>query len=168
MKGQDRLHIGQTHERRVQAELERRGWYVQPWGQGLLHERVRQALNDKAPVVLWRWIPDLIAVKEPRICLIDPKSDYRSDTPNFSIEISAIQAHRAMSCLGLRVVYVFADMSCNTPEDLRPIRWEMPDPGRRRVAANGSGTPYALVRKSDQHPLDKWFGPALEKSSEVA
>ena len=165
MKGQDRLRIGQAHERQVQTELERRGWYVQPWGQGLLDDRVRQALNDRAPIVLWRWIPDLIAVRGERIYLVDPKTDYRPESPNFSIEISAIQAHRAMSCLGLRIVYVFGDLTCNTPENIRPVGWFMPDPGRRRVAANGSGTPFALVLKSEQVPFDSCFGAPLEESA---
>lgn len=165
MIGQDRLRIGLRHERHVQAELERRGWHVQPWGQGLLDDRVRQVLNERAPVVLWRWLPDLIAVRGDRVYLVDPKTDFRPDSPNFSIEISAIQAHRAMSCLGLRIVYVFGDMTCNSPENIRPVQWFMPDPGRTRIAANGSGTPFALVRKSEQIPFDACFGTPLEESA---
>jgi hypothetical protein len=67
-----------------------------------------------------------------------------------------------MSCLGLRIVYVFGDLSCNTPESIVPVKWFMPDPGRKRVAANGSGTPFALVLKSEQLPLDRVFGSPIE------
>lgn len=122
---------------------------------------VRQALMDRAPVVLWRWIPDMIAVKGNRVALVDPKSELRNDTANFAVEINALQAHRAMSPLGLRIVYVFGDMSCNFPEDLVAVGRFMPDVGSQRVAANGSGTPFVLVRKHDQLPMDKLFGEPL-------
>ena len=167
MNGQHRLHIGVGHEQAVRDALTARGWFVQEWGQGVLDARVRQALNDRSPIVLWRWLPDLIAIKGQRVVLVDPKTDINKSTPNFSIEISAIQAHCGMRFLGLRIVYVFEDMTCNTPENLEPVKWWMPDPGRDRVAAGGSGTPFALVRKSDQVPLDTWFGsPAHSVAAE--
>lgn len=168
MSGQHRLHLGQGHEQRVQRELERRGWHVQPWGQGLLDDVTRQALVEKAPIVLWRWMPDLIAVRDDKVALVDPKSDTRTDTPYYSIEISALQAHRAMSVLGLRIVYVWGDLTVNYPENLICERWVMPDPGRNRVAANGSGTPFALVRKDAQHPMDRLFGPVVQDRSGAA
>lgn len=129
-----------------------------------MDEVVRQALTSKTPEVLWRWIPDLIAVRGARVLLVDPKSQNNPEAPTIAIEINAVQAHQAMSPLGLRVVYVFGDLSCNYAERLQPIKWHTPDPGRSRVVARGSGTPYMVIRRSEQIPLDQLFGEPLSGS----
>lgn len=161
MKGQDRLHHGVEHEQRVASELKLRGWHVQPWGQGLFTDQVRQSLNACDPVVFWRWLPDLIAVRDGRVVMVDPKTDLTS-TDNFSIEMAAWHAHQLMRPLGLRTVYVFSDLTCNTPEGLRIERvFNGQRAGGRVNVAGGSGTPYMLVKRSEQWPLDKWFGAPL-------
>jgi hypothetical protein len=163
MRGQDRIHHGGGHEHVVAEELRRRGWRVQPWGQGLFTDETRVALNAIRPVSYWRWIPDLIAVRGDRVVLIDPKSELKR-TDNHAVEMSAWQAHLIMRPLGLRVVYVFSDLTCNTPEGLRPFRWVLPDGSGGRVeTADGSGTAFVLVRRCDQIPLDQWFGSPTEK-----
>lgn len=166
MNGQTRLHVGQAHELEVAKQLERRGWAVKPWGQGLFDDNIRQALiNRKDPVVYWRWIPDLIAVRGETVYLVDPKTDMRTDTPNFSIELDAFIAHNAMRALGLHIVYVWADLTCNTPGRLVSAGLFTPEPGRNRVATtNGSGTSFMLVRKDAQMPFDKVFGPPNQSS----
>lgn len=155
------MHVGVHHEQEVARRLEASGWDVQRWGQGQFTETIRQALVAKRPTVYWRWMPDLVAARGTRICLIDPKSD-SSSTPNFSIEIDAYIAHRAMLGFGLPIVYVWADMTVNTVDGLYVVRWELrPQRGINR----GSGTPFALVRKIDQQPFEKFFGPPLEASA---
>lgn len=163
MNGARRLHTGKGHEEAVGQKLESHGWLVHPWGQGLFAddetgEQVRAALVLHQPKTMWRWIPDLIAVRNQRVYLVDPKTDLRQDTPNFSIEVDAYMAHLAMSSLGLPVVYVWQDFTCNTPIGLQPHRWEL-EPQRGKVG--GSGTPYALIRKADQLPFAAIFGPPV-------
>lgn len=166
MSGVRRLHIGKGHELAVSAKIhDQYGWDVHPWGQGLfddtpIGERVRAALVLHEPKTYWRWIPDLIAVKGGRVRLVDPKTD-ASNTDSFSIEIDAYMAHQAMRALGLPIIYVWQDFTCNTPAGLFVHRWELrPQRGRNR----GSGTPYGLIYKNDQHPLEWAFGPPIEQS----
>jgi hypothetical protein len=152
--GPVRMHLGKAHEDAVRERLVGLKWDVQPWGQGLLTDSIRASIQRQYPKVLWRWIPDMIAARGRRVVLIDPKSEARNDTPNFTIEQDAYQAHCAMSVLGLRIVYVFADFSCNTPEGLAIVHHSIGD----RQQTGGSGTPYLLVRKADQHPFEELFG----------
>lgn len=153
-RGQVRLHLAKEHEDRVKERLVELGWAVSSYGQGAFCDDVRQALVDYRPVAHWRWMPDLIAARGPRVALIDAKAD-ESVTPNFSIEVAAYMAHLTMRGLGLPIFYVWADMTCNTPHGLRVLRWELePQRGLNR----GSGTPFALVAKADQHPFDWAFG----------
>ena len=158
MNGQRRLHIGIGHEVAVTDALADRGWLVQPWGQGLIREEIRAALVTRYPPVLWRWIPDLIAVKGKTVVLVDPKTSLRSDTPNFAIEQSALIAHQIMANLGLQIVYVFADLTCNEVRHLKIAHRTLDS---QRLATGGSGTPFVLVRKADQRPLDDVFGPPV-------
>lgn len=159
-QGAVRLHIGQGHELEVAAKAKAHGWSVHPFGQGLFTgddgDIIRQALVARSPKTYWRWIPDLIAVKGKRTLLVDPKTDLRGDTPNFSIEIDAYIAHLAMSGFGLPVIYVWHDMTCNTPAGLYVHKWFL-EP--ERGALRGSGTPFGLISKSDQHPFEWAFGP---------
>jgi hypothetical protein len=163
VSGERRLHIGKSHEGATADKLRCHGWIVHPWGQGLFAddedgEQVRAALVTREPKTLWRWIPDLIAVKGKKIYLVDPKTDLRGDTPNFSLEVDAYMAHSMMRCLGLPIMYVWQDFTCNAPHLLKPVRWQL-DPQRGEV--RGSGTPFVLVRKADQVPFDEVFGPAV-------
>jgi hypothetical protein len=158
--GQIRMHVGVGHEHTVADALDVRGWLVQPWGQGLIREEIRAAMVTRWPPVLWRWIPDLIAVRGRQLALVDPKTSLRSDTPNFAIEQSALIAHQIMANLGLQIVYVFADLSCN---EVRHLKIEHRTLDSHRLTTGGSGTPYVLVRKADQRPLDDIFGPIIER-----
>lgn len=185
MSGQRRLHIGKSHEQAVAEKLRRHGWLVHPWGQGLfadderglsacgsghtrcgecvgVGERVREALVCHEPKTMWRWIPDLIAIKAGRVCLVDPKTDQRGDTPNFSLEVDAYMTHMAMRSFGLPIVYVWQDFTCNAPQLLEPVRWVL-EPQRGKVA--GSGTPFILIRKADQYPFDSYFGPEWQEAT---
>ena len=174
MSGQDRLYLGQGHERRVGLSLEARGWHVHPWGQGILSAEVRSAfyeLDRDKDVLLWRWLPDMIAVKGDRILLVEAKAEHErnADTPHFSIELRCVMAQLAMKPLGLPSVIVWANGYCNYTENLRVIDYRMPSGTGRRVRdANGSGTAFALVRKDEQLPMDDIFGPRIDQESEAA
>ena len=155
------MHLGVEHELRVMHKIQAHGWACQKWGQGLLDDEIRMAMVAYQPKTMWRWLPDLIAVGGRRIFLVDAKSD-ATTTPNFSLEVDAYMAHKAMRALGLPLIYVWQDMTCNTPDALKPIRWELqPQRGRN----GGSGTPYLLVRKEDQRPFEWAFGQPLARES---
>lgn len=158
MNGQQRMHVGVGHEVAVTEMLAARRWVVQPWGQGLIREEIRAALVTRWPPVLWRWIPDLIAVRGKQVVLVDPKTSLRNDTPNFSIEQNALLAHSIMAHLGLQIVYVFADFSCN---EVRYLKIEHRTMDSHRLMTGGSGTPYVLVRKADQRAFDDIFGSPI-------
>lgn len=159
----DRLYLGESHEKRVEEALRCRGWAVQPWGLGLIQKPFHIALQSQPHVVLWRWIPDIIAMKDQIVLLVDAKTEWRRDTPYFTLEINAYQSHLAMAALGLPIVYVWGDLTCNTPQRLNIIDCFFPDPGKRRVGTSGgSGTPFLRVRKDEQRSLDSWFGSPLD------
>jgi hypothetical protein len=164
--GQERIHLGQRHEERVKLSLELRGWHVHPWGQGVLSDEVRQAFNERdngSDVLLWRWMPDMIAVRGIDIYLIEAKSERRTDTPYFTIEVRSIMAQLAMKTLGLSTVIVWADGTCNRTEDLEVVDFWLPEgKGRRLNNVDGSGTPFARVAKSKQISLDALFGSRME------
>lgn len=162
---QQRLYLGKEHEQKVQRSLEARGWHVSPWGQGVLSDEVRQAFIERdagIDVLLWRWLPDMIAVRGRDTFLVEAKTEQRTDTANFAIEIRCIAAQLAMKPLGLDTYIVWADGTCNRPQDLRPVDIILPNGrGRRVVDVNGSGTAFALVLKSEQLPMDQVFGPRI-------
>lgn len=159
----DRYVDAVAHENAICVQLGRRGWSVEPFGQALLSERMRDGMRQVHYPVFWRWLPDLIACRDGRIVLVDGKYELRTDTPNFSVEMSARHAHLCMLDLGAPIVYVFGDMSCNYCDDLIPERGYGSLGGAGRVdGVRGSGTPFVLVKKSQQLHLDEIFGPPLE------
>lgn len=152
MNGEGRLRLALDHERAVMERIRSAGWSCEPFGQAMLTEAIRKILRrHRTPI---RWMPDLLAIRE-EVLLVDAKYELRTDTPNFSIECDAIEAHKRWSvALASPVVYVFPDFTVNTVESLRPIHEFHNVRGQTR----GSGTDFVLVRKSDQHPFDEIFG----------
>jgi hypothetical protein len=151
------MHVGLAHEEAVADELRSRGWHVEHFGQGLFSERIHDALRAQRPVTHLRWLPDLIVCKRrdsgEKVALVECKSGL-SDTPNHAIEIDCWMA--GLMCQRLwhiPVVIVWSDMTVNTLDRIRPVRWELAPRG-----VNGSGTPFVLVAKADQYPINRWFG----------
>lgn len=161
MRGQDRIRLGEAHERAVAARLVEQGWTVQPWGQGVMQEDIRTSMFHQPHTVFWRWIPDLIAIRGSRVVLVDPKTEKNHATGNHALELDAWSAHQIMAPLGLPIVYVWADFTCNTPDRVRPHRVVYPKADGISIR-DGSQTPFVLVKKSDQHPFEQWFGVARE------
>lgn len=150
---QDRIHIGLPHESAVHERLESEGWNVQSWGQGILTDEIRQAFLGSPRLVMWRWTPDLIATRGSLLRLVDAKSDLRSDTPNFSLEVAAWATHTSMAQLGVPIIYVWPDFTVNTPGGIIVKEF------RDGQGANGSKTPFVLIRKADQKPWAYAFPP---------
>lgn len=154
MRGQDRIHIGKQHETDVRKRLDAEGWEAQEWGNGLLADTIRNVLQHQPTKIMLRWLPDLLAVRDFNVRLIDAKSGW-SDTPFHSLEIDAYACHLILErVFGIPVVYVWEDFTVNTAGGIKYERWEA-----RPNRTNGSGTPFMLVRKSDQRPWD-WAFPA--------
>lgn len=151
-----RLRLGGSHEAAVAERLEALGWLVQPWGQGILIPEVRAALSRLSPPSMWRWTPDLIAIRGRSLVLVDPKTTMRQDTPNFAIEQMALITHLIMECsFGIPIVYVFSDFTGNQVSRLRVMHRSL---DATRLINGGSGTPMVLVRKDEQLPFEKLFG----------
>jgi hypothetical protein len=163
---------GYQHEQQVKAALELRGWQVSPFGHQVLPAHAREIVrrNDiGVDRVLWRWMPDFIASKGDRVYLVEVKAELRTDTDFFSIEQKALDAHKVANRLGFRVIVVFDDMTCNFSDYLTPHKKWTPMPGLRRlVNVNGSGTPFVLVRKADQHTFNMFFDRPETASRQVS
>jgi hypothetical protein len=155
VNGSERLRRAKEHEIAVCERITAAGWTCEAFGQGMLSETMRDVLKvHRTPI---RWMPDLIAVRD-EVLLIDAKYELRTDTPNFSIECSAIDAHQRWSiALAVPIVYVFADFTVNYVHGLRPVH-EFHDV---RGQTRGSGTDFVLIRKDEQHPFDEIFGQSV-------
>lgn len=144
------MTLAVAHERATCELIRGCGWRCEPFGQALLSSEMRDALRrTKSPI---RWIPDLIASNLEIVMLVDAKSETRHDTPNFSIEKAAHDAHlRWWAIMGVPVLYVWADFRVQWANDLHPTitgPWH----------GYGSGTPYWLIPKAKQLPFDSVFG----------
>ncbi|WP_330242110.1 hypothetical protein [Streptomyces sp. NBC_00525] len=149
---QRRKAIGDAHEQRVTQELNRRGWHVSPWGQGIMGEPVRFALHHTTSSL--RWTPDLIVAQGRQVILIDCKSCMTSQTSRrHAIERAAVNAHlQLVAWTQLPLYYVFDNLELLTPYDALGLGQEGP-----RTTA-GSGTPYLLVPTTHALTFDRVFG----------
>lgn len=149
---QDRLRLGHHHEAVVRERLTGDGWTVQEWGQGILDDDIRKALRAQHVTVWWRWLPDIVAIRGSRVLLVDPKNSQQLTSPTFNLEEGAWCAHQLMRPLGLPIVYVWADFTCQVAWRVDPV-CHMPGAGEGR-------TPYVKVARSQQLPWADVFGRA--------
>lgn len=157
----------------VQAELERHGFQLFPFGGELvpeLQKTLRRLTNGTSRMLRYR--PDAVAVHpEKGSLLLEIKSE-KTGSPNFAIEFDAWDALRLWSQNTGHALCVFVDLlhqdilAC-WPGDLHPQRVFAPRrkdlvriravcPGisiRYHPAAQGSGTAFFLVAKSELKPL---------------
>lgn len=150
---QHRKAVGDAHELRVAGEFSRRGWDVNPWGQGVLTETVQRALQGTDSA--FRWTPDLVVAKSNRIALIDCKSRMTSRTTHrHAVERAAVTAHlQLVAWTQLPVYYVFDNLDVLTPYDVLVAGHNGP------YSQAGSGSPYYLIATARSLTLDSAFGP---------
>ena len=122
MTGAKRLALAAVHERAIAAELQERGYDVEPFGQALLSDEVRKRLRDQrcpAHLSLMRWMPDLAVMLSgtAHLVAIDAKTNEKcnSASRNHAIELRSILGARVTR---MPVVYVCCDMSLLSVEDL--------------------------------------------------
>jgi hypothetical protein len=144
----ERLQVGETHERRVAAELRRRGWAVDHWGQGVLSEPIRDALwrsNSRL-----RFLPDLIAARAGEIVTIDCKDRMQSKTSRYAIKRECVNFGLQLAALGVPVFYVFGNLAVVVPTEVMSY-------GRIGPHMAGGGA-YFLVSERIAHEFDEVFG----------
>lgn len=142
---QSRLAFATDHEAAVFERLYLERFTVERFGQAMLPEPVRDQLRRTSSGL--RWLPDLLAMRADVVMLIDAKAAARTDTPNYSIEVAALLAHRALWHIGHDVRVVWHDFRWSHVRELHP------DNGiDGSHAGNGSGTPFMLFRRSLSHP----------------
>lgn len=157
-----RKKIGDALEQRVAGELRSRAWVVNPWGQGVLDERIRYALRRTDSFA--RWTPDLVAARDETVCFIDCKANMTGGTRRrHAIERAAVRAHlQLVAWTDLPLYYVFDDLGVATPYDVLMA-------GQHGPTSNvGSGAPYYLINTSMDRPLDTVFGPLQRMATEAA
>lgn len=145
----DRRAVGDEHERRVREELERRGWTVNPYGQGVLSEEIRRALKTTDSPM--RWDPDLVAACGSSICLVDAKTAMRGEAAHhYSISRKAVQAHVQMwARLDIPIYYVFSNLGVATVLDVMHYC---------RLATLGQTGGYISLPAGIPMPFDEVFG----------
>lgn len=133
-----------------------RGWHVNPWGQGVLDEPVREALKSGYGENI-RHTPDLLAAREGEVILIDCKSRMTSsDTGRHSISRAAVRAHRQIEAVyDVPIYYVFDDLGVLTPWEVITVGGAGP---HLRVGNRGS---YYLVSAGLTRPFDDVFGAEI-------
>lgn len=174
----ERLAYGNAVEASITVNLEARGLCIRKFGQALLAPDVRAVL--KTTNSLLRWLPDLVGWRpqKQRLFLIDAKGTMRRDTRNHSIELRVLlAAHFTM----LPTFFVCNDHRALDAADVWPdgpiLRTccggcrekALADPTGRQLpvrcpehlqrGGRGSGTPYALISRSECKSLESLFGP---------
>lgn len=150
---EDRLAVGIEHEQRVAEELTLRGWAVSPWGQGVLDEGTRAALQATESAL--RWTPDLVAARGEVVVLVDAKCSLSPHTGRHSVARDAVRAHLQSATLyDVPVYYVFSDLGVMTPHEVLAVGRTGPH------LTIGRRGPYYLIPGGLCRPFDDVFGSA--------
>lgn len=155
----ERKAAGDVHEERVRQELERRSWIVSPYGQGVLSEPIRRALQRTESRL--RYDADMIAAHGSTVCLIDAKNAMRGeDARTYTISRKALRAGlRAAAELDLPVYYVFANLGVATPAEVMQFC---------RLASLGEAGGYLSFPAGLPRPFDDVFGWDEHQSGRAA
>lgn len=146
-----RFHDAAKWEQALMGDLTRIGWNVAPFGREQIPQKMRPELinwrdKDGHPTGI-RWLPDMIATcpTTGEFCLIDAKSEGRSNTCNFAIEVAAVETGMALvTHLRTPVFYVWPGGLTLTPRSVFDNQHACLDGN----GARGSGTPFYLIDKS--------------------
>lgn len=139
----------------------------QAWS-GEAQQRMRLIHGDPA-LRLARFFPDLVVYRrDVGGLLVDAKAEKRTDTPNVSIELQAVQCYNdlAPGFGAVLVVFKTTPPTYAWSTELEGLLWKrFADPGYLS-GVGGSGTPFGLVRKRDLHPLSEWLAqPSTQPAS---
>ena len=145
----DRLGVGTAHEQRVAIKLRECGWAVAPWGQGVLPEEIRDAIQRSDSRL--RHMPDLIAARDGELVTIDCKDRMHSTgTGRYAVSRKCVNFGLQMAALGVPLLYVFGNLGVLLPTEVMTY-------GRIGPHANGGGA-YYLVPERLGHKFDDMFG----------
>lgn len=174
---QERLAFGNAVEAAISADLGSRGLLVKPFGQALLAPDVREVLRTTNSLL--RWLPDLVGWRpaKPKVFLIDAKGTMRRETANHAIELRVLLAahftmlptfficddHKALAAESIwpdGPILRTCCGGCREKALADPTGRELPSkcPEHVRKGGRGSGTPYALIPRSECVPLERLFG----------
>ncbi|MEU1134372.1 hypothetical protein ABZ383_31700 [Streptomyces sp. NPDC005900] len=154
---QHRKQVGDTHEQRVTIALQRRGWTVQPCGQGTYPPRIQHALARTRSAL--RQFPDLIAARGGELVTIDAKDRMPSThSTRYAISSATVNAGLVFTAAHAPtpLYYVFGDMRVLTPAEVLHYT--------AHALRHRSGA-YHLVRTDHAHFFDDVFGRAIARAA---
>lgn len=145
----DRKAFGDQHEARVRQELERRGWSVAQYGQGILPGAICRALARTESA--FRFDPDFVVARGSDICLIDAKSSMRGENARaYTISRKSLRAGvRKVAEVDLPLYYVFHNLGVATPHELMQFSG---------VSSLGASGGYLSFGSHLPRPFDEVFG----------
>src|SRR6266704_3805602 len=152
----NRLSLAQEWEDDLKKRLIARGYSVASFGQAMFPEVMRSALlnfrdADGYPTPL-RWAADLLVVDpadSATLCLVDAKTG-RKNTPNYCIEVNAVDANIHMDSFRLPVYFVCENepgksTGVLTPQDVLTHQHSLRS---GESTSNGSTTDFYLIKKT--------------------
>lgn len=157
MEWEQRKSVGDVHERRVIEELRSRGWEVAPWGQGILPDKIRNALSRSES--RWRHFPDLVAARDGEVITIDAKDRMRStESDRYAIKRDCVSfGLQFLAAFGIPVFYVFGNLGVLTPSEVSSYG---------TVGPRARGGAYYLINGRLAHHFDDVFGmPAARNAA---
>lgn len=169
---QDRLSTALKWEDEVKTKLEAIGFLTNRYGTGVqlspeFHNAVR-FMNDNYTAQFVRYLPDWIIAIENKMCyLVEAKSE-RSNTSNYSYELSSYEVGLKLHSIGVNVIVVFVGWRADFIQNLK-IWKEFKDPIYLRMVKQngGSGTPFGLIKKDDVPTFDDFFSMLLSRNAGV-
>jgi hypothetical protein len=165
MTYQDRNFAGAQSEQLVRAELERRGWFVYPWGRSSFPPAINRAISEyrdsySRPSRL-RFIPEFLTVRPE-----DPQTfkavEVKRHHGQPQVSRFALNAYlRLESEFWTPVLIVFHCPEADAENVLGVIpAGEALMSGKIQWgnAEHGSGEPFFNIDPAKLHPFDKFFG----------
>ena len=148
-----RIKIGERGQAELEALLRSMDFTITPTGQekfipGVIHDDVRH-IHDDPTVRALRFQPDFMAYREDfPVSYWESKVNTVGSTPNFALEKACYEELMSRHQRGQRCIVAFKEVTGTWA-----VAWVQDivvavDMSARRHEANGSKTPYLLVRKS--------------------
>jgi len=166
MTFEERMQLGLKWENEVKERLESLGFLVNKYGQGVQIEPIfRDAIrfmNNNTTAKFVRYLPDwVIAIKNKLCFLVEAKSEIRTDTLNYSYELSSYDIGQKLHSINVDVVVVFSGWRADFVYNIRFHRKF--DDSSLLAHVKGSKTPFGLVHKSSIPTFDDFFNRILKE-----